>query len=410
MLTVFPVSEHQEPAPLTACSAGPLTGVATIPGDKSISHRALILGAMAVGETEIAGLLEADDILATARAMAALGASVTKEGPGSWRISGVGVGGLSEPETALDFGNSGTGARLTMGAVAGHDFAATFIGDTSLSARPMGRILTPLRQIGASVIARSGERLPLTLRGPASPLPISYRLPVPSAQVKSAVLLAGLNAPGITSVVEPVATRDHTERMLAGFGADLDISTEENGVRTIRLRGRPELRPQKLSVPADPSSAAFPLVAALIVPGSEITIENIMLNPTRCGLIDTLIEMGADLSVENAREEGGERVGDVRVRHSALKGVVVPARRAASMIDEYPALAIAASFAEGRTEMLGLAELRVKESDRLAAIAAGLAANGVTCREAPDALEIDGTVGRVPGGGMVLTHLDHRIA
>ena len=405
-----PVSAQHPPQPLSAHKTGALAGRITVPGDKSISHRALILATLAVGQSTIRGLLESDDVLNTAAAMAALGARMERGDDGIWQVSGVGVGGLMEPDGALDFGNSGTGVRLTMGLVAGHPIAATFLGDTSLSRRPMGRVLEPLRRMGTAVVARSGDRLPLSLRGAASAVPIRYRLPVPSAQVKSAVLLAGLNAAGITEVIEPVPTRDHTERMLAGFGAEIKTETDPEGCRVITLKGRPNLKPQDLAVPADPSSAAFALVAALIVPGSEVTVENVMLNPTRTGLIDTLIEMGADLTIENERLSGGERVGDIRARHGRLTGITVPAERAPSMIDEYPVLAVAAAFAEGETVMAGLHELRVKESDRLAAMAAGLRANGVSCREDDATLAVSGGAGAVAGGGRVETHLDHRIA
>ncbi|MEZ5839710.1 MAG: 3-phosphoshikimate 1-carboxyvinyltransferase [Hyphomicrobiales bacterium] len=398
------------PEPLSARRSGALSGQVTVPGDKSISHRALIFSTMAVGESRISGLLESEDVLNTAAAMRALGAVVERTGTGEWRVSGVGTGGLIEPESVLDFGNSGTGARLVMGLVGGHPIAATFVGDASLSRRPMGRVLDPLKDMGVEVISRSGGRLPLTLRGPDSAVPLTYRLPVASAQVKSAVLLAGLNAPGVTTVIEPVPTRDHTERMLIGYGAELSIETAGDGGRTIRLTGRPELKPQTLAVPADPSSAAFPIVAALIVPGSDVLVTGVMLNPTRTGLIDTLLEMGADITIENERLAGGERVGDLRVRHSSLKGVTVPAGRAPSMIDEYPVLAVAAAFATGETLMLGLDELRVKESDRLAAVAYGLAANGVVAREGEAELAVTGGAGKVAGGGLVPTHLDHRIA
>ncbi|HOV04030.1 MAG TPA: 3-phosphoshikimate 1-carboxyvinyltransferase [Kaistiaceae bacterium] len=398
------------PRPLSAARCEGLSGRVVVPGDKSISHRALIFSTMAVGESRIEGLLESEDVLNTAGAMRALGATVERLDDGAWRVAGVGTGGLMEPETVLDFGNSGTGARLVMGLVGSHPIAATFVGDASLSRRPMGRVLDPLRAMGVEVIARSGDRLPLTLRGPESAVPLTYRLPVASAQVKSAVLLAGLNAAGTTTVIEPVPTRDHTERMLVGYGADLTIEEDETGGRLIHLVGRPELRPQALAVPADPSSAAFPIVAALIVPGSEIVVEGVMLNPTRTGLFDTLVEMGADIAIENERLAGGERVGDLRVRHSRLTGVTVPAARAPSMIDEYPVLAVAAAFAEGETAMLGLEELRVKESDRLAAVARGLAANGVTAHEGEASLTVVGGRGAVAGGGRVVTHLDHRIA
>ncbi len=395
--------------PATARAASALCGRIAVPGDKSVSHRSLMLSTLAVGESVISGLLEAEDVLNTASAMRALGASVLRGEDGTWHVRGVGVGALLEPEAPLDFGNSGTGARLALGLVASHPIAAVMVGDASLSRRPMGRVLAPLREMGATVIARDGDRLPLAIRGPATAAPIRYRVPVPSAQVKSAVLLAGLNTPGITTVVEPVATRDHTERMLTGFGADLDMAIDDDGARVIRLHGRPDLTPQRIAVAADPSSAAFPIVAATLVPGSEIVVENVMLNPTRTGLFQTLAEMGADLTFENTRQSGGEEVADIRVRSARLKGVTVPASRAPSMIDEYPVLAVAAAFAEGETVMEGLAELRVKESDRLAAVAAGLAANGVDHEEGEASLLVRGRTGNI-GGGTVATHLDHRIA
>lgn len=395
--------------PLSALASGPLTGRIRVPGDKSISHRSLMFGAVTVGETRIEGLLEAEDVLGTAAAMRTLGATVTRDGEGLWRVAGLGVGGLLEPQGVLDFGNAGTGSRLTMGLVGGHAVAATFVGDASLSRRPMGRVLDPLRRMGVEVIARKGDRLPLTLRGPDTVIPIEYRVPVPSAQVKSAVLLCGLNSPGVTTVIEPVATRDHTERMLVGFGAALEVTAGPAGERVIRLQGRPSLKPQTITVPGDPSSAAFAIVAGLIVPGSDVTVENVLLNPLRTGLFTTLLEMGADLSIENERVTGGERIGDVRVRSSRLKGVAVPAERAPSMIDEYPILSVAAAFAEGDTFMDGLEELRVKESDRLSAVAHGLAANGVTVEEGETSLKVIGGARRI-GGGTVPTHLDHRIA
>ena len=399
------------PSPLSSRAGRSLAGRIRVPGDKSISHRSLMFGAVSLGETRIEGLLEADDVLGTGAAMRALGAVVTRDGEGAWRVSGLGCGGLLEPEGVLDFGNAGTGSRLTMGLVAGHSIAATFVGDASLSRRPMGRVLNPLREMGVEVIARSGDRLPLTLRGPKTLLPITYRVPVPSAQVKSAVLLAGLGGAGITTVIEPIATRDHTERMLQGFGADLSVEIAEDGGRTIRLVGRPELKAQHVVVPGDPSSAAFAIVAGLIVPGSDVTVENVLLNPLRTGLFQTLLEMGADLVIENERLSGGERIGDVRVRSSQLKGVVVPPERAPAMIDEYPILAIAAAFAEGPTVMEGLEELRVKESDRLAAVARGLETNAIACREGDTSLVVEGRRAGVKiGGGTVATHLDHRIA
>ena len=396
-------------SPLAAVTSGPLKGRIRVPGDKSISHRSLMFGAITLGDTQISGLLEAEDVLGTAQAMRALGATVTRSGEGAWRVTGLGVGGLLEPAAVMDFGNAGTGSRLTMGLVGGHSIAATFVGDASLSRRPMGRILNPLRQMGVDVIARAGDRLPLTLKGPETLTPITYRVPMASAQVKSAVLLAGLNAPGVTTVIEPVATRDHTEKMLAGFGAEIEVAVAADGVRTIRVQGRPNLKPQAIVVPGDPSSSAFAVVAGLIVPGSDVVVENVLLNPLRTGLFTTLIEMGADLTIENERVSGGESVGDVHVRHSRLKGVRVPAERAPSMIDEYPILSVAAAFAEGETLMEGLEELRVKESDRLSAVAHGLAVNGVAVREGEASLAVTGGAATI-GGGLVPTHLDHRIA
>ncbi|WP_293551826.1 3-phosphoshikimate 1-carboxyvinyltransferase [Parvibaculum sp.] len=399
---------------LTAEPSHALAGRIRVPGDKSISHRSLIFGTLAVGETRITGLLEGEDVLATAEAMRKLGAQVTREtapdGASVWSVRGVGVGALKEPGEALDFGNAGTGARLVMGLVAGHPITATFIGDASLSRRPMGRVIAPLSRMGASFTAREGGRLPLTLKGPKRALPIAYELPVASAQVKSAVLLAGLNAPGVTTVIEPVPTRDHTERMLKAFGAKVEIEAHGAGGLAIHLTGEPELAPCPIAVPGDPSSAAFPVVAALIVPGSEIVVEGITLNPHRAGLYTTLIEMGGDIEVMNQRDEGGEPVADLRVRHSALKGVVVPPERAPSMIDEYPVLAIAASFATGDTVMNGIHEMRVKESDRIAATAAGLRLNGIKVHESEDGMTVEGRSGHVEGGGHVVTHMDHRIA
>jgi len=381
-----------------------------VPGDKSISHRALIFGALAVGETRIGGLLEGEDVLATAEAMRRLGAEVVRHADGTWSVRGVGVGGLKEPEQPLDFGNSGTGARLVMGLVAGHPITATFIGDASLSRRPMGRVISPLTQMGAHFHAREGGRLPLTLTGARRALPIRYRSPVASAQVKSAILLAGLNTPGITTVIEATPTRDHTERMLKAFGAEIRSETGKDGLLAISLTGEPELTPCPIAVPGDPSSAAFPVVAALLTPGSEIIVEGITLNPHRAGLYTTLMEMGGDIEVMNQREEGGEPVADLRVRSSRLKGIEVPPARAASMIDEYPVLAVAAAFAEGTTTMLGIHELRVKESDRIAATASGLRANGIKVRESEDGMVVEGRAGEAGGGGHVTTHMDHRIA
>ncbi|HET7717920.1 MAG TPA: 3-phosphoshikimate 1-carboxyvinyltransferase [Bauldia sp.] len=400
--------EHRA-TPLRASRSGPLKGRVRPPGDKSISHRSLMLGALAVGESTVEGLLEGEDVLATAAAMRAFGATIVRTDDGVWRVKGVGVGGLLEPESVIDYGNAGTGVRLAMGIAGSHAFATTFTGDASLVGRPMGRVFEPLRRMGVQVLSRSGERLPATLRGPVLAVPIEYRLPVPSAQVKSAVLLAGLNVPGTTTVIEPVPTRDHTERMLEAFGAAIETETGEDGARVIRLEGRADLKPQKIVVPGDPSSAAFPIVAAVIVEGSDVTVENVLMNPTRFGLVETLIEMGAEIAIENRRTVGGEEVGDIRVRSGRLKGTSVPPERAPSMIDEYPILAVAAAFAEGDTRFDGIGELRVKESDRIASVVAGLTANGVAVEEGPESLVIHG--GRsVAGGGTVATHLDHRIA
>jgi 3-phosphoshikimate 1-carboxyvinyltransferase len=393
---------------MTARRSGPLTGVAQVPGDKSISHRALILGALSVGETRITGLLEGQDVLDTAKAMAAFGADVQRVGEGDWVVHGVGVGGFAEPEGVIDCGNSGTGVRLIMGAMATTPISATFTGDASLSKRPMGRVTDPLALFGCEIVAREGGRLPVTITGAVDPVPVRYRTPVASAQIKSAVLLAGLNAPGETVVIEAEPTRDHSERMMAGFGAQIRTATTDEG-HVITLTGRPELRGQPVAVPRDPSSAAFPVAAALIVPGSEIRVPGVSRNPTRDGLYVTLLEMGADITFENPREEGGEPVADLLVRHGLLKGVEVPAERAASMIDEFPILSVIASFAEGRTVMNGVAELRVKESDRIDAMARGLEANGVTVEETRDSMTVHG-MGRVPGGAEAVTHLDHRIA
>jgi 3-phosphoshikimate 1-carboxyvinyltransferase len=394
--------------PLASRPGAPLTGRMRVPGDKSISHRSLMLGAVALGETIVEGLLEAEDVLNTAEAMRMLGAHVERDHEGRWHVHGLGVGGLLEPTGVIDFGNAGTGVRLTMGLVASQPIAVTFTGDASLVKRPMGRVLDPLAAMGVEVIARSGGRLPLTMRGATTPIPVSYRVPMPSAQVKSAVLLAGLGAGGVTTVIEPVFTRDHTERMLAGFGAAIEVETAGDGVRTIRLEGRPNLKAQRITVPSDPSSAAFPIIAATIVPGSDVTVEGVLMNPARIGLIETLLEMGANIEAVAERETGGERLADLRVRSADLRAVTVPAARAPSMIDEYPILAVAAATADGETRMEGLAEMRVKESDRLAAVANGLTANGVDCTEGEDWLAVRGGV--VPGGGTVATHLDHRIA
>jgi 3-phosphoshikimate 1-carboxyvinyltransferase len=381
-----------------------------VPGDKSISHRALILGALAVGTTRISGLLEGEDVLNTAKAMEALGARVERICGGHWRVDGVGVTGFAAPAATLDFGNSGTGCRLVMGAVAGCPIAATFDGDASLRKRPMGRVLDPLALMGAHVTdAASGGRLPITLAGARDPAPILYRTPVPSAQIKSAVLLAGLAAPGVTTVIETEASRDHTELMLAHFGAEVTSEPEGPYGRRISLVGQPELAPKAVAVPADPSSAAFPIVAALLVPGSDIFLPDVMTNPLRTGLIATLREMGASIVEEEVRQDGGEAMAGFRVRHSALRAVEVPPQRAPAMIDEYPVLAVAAAFAEGTTVMRGLHELRVKESDRLAATADMLRVNGVDVEISGDDLAVHGR-GHAEGGGLVATHMDHRIA
>ena len=400
---------HPEAAPLIARRHGPLKGRARVPGDKSMSHRALILGGLTVGETRISGLLEGEDVLHTAKAVRALGATVDRRGEGEWRVHGVGVGGFAEPEGVLDFGNSGTGCRLMLGAVAGCPIAAMFDGDASLRRRPMRRVLEPLERIGARTLVAADGRLPLMLAGAREPIPVVFEPPVPSAQLKSAVLLAGLSAPGETVVVEAEATRDHTEKMLAYFGARVRVEqTGEHG-RCITLAGQPELTPQPIMVPADPSSAAFPLVAALITSGSDVILDGVMMNPLRTGLLTTLGEMGAVIERLATRSEGGEEVADLRARAGALRGVDVPASRAPAMIDEYPILAVAAAFAEGTTVMRGLKELRVKESDRLTGTADLLRANGVAVEIDSDDLIVDGR-GRVEGGGLVTTHMDHRIA
>lgn len=405
------VAHSHNPTPVTASAGRPLRGMLRVPGDKSISHRAMIFGLLAVGETRISGLLEGEDVMATAAAARALGAQVHHDGPGLWRVFGVGVGGLRQPDGVLDFGNAGTGSRLMMGVCGAHPITTTFDGDASLRKRPMRRILDPLERMGAVIVSQEdGGRVPLTLRGPREAVPIEYRTPVASAQIKSAVLLAGLAAPGETTVIETEATRDHTEKMLAHFGAQVQVSTEGAHGRRIVLTGQPELRATPIVVPADPSSAAFPIVAALIAPGSDILIEGVMTNPLRSGLLTTLREMGADISVESEASEGGEAVATLRVRAGGLAGVTVPPERAPSMIDEYPVLAVAAAFASGTTRMRGLQELRVKESDRLAAVADGLRAAGVTCAIEGDDLVVEGGGGAVDGGGMVATHLDHRIA
>lgn len=397
-------------APLTASRHGPLKGRVRVPGDKSISHRALMLGALAVGETKISGLLEGEDVLNTAKAVGALGARVERRAPSEWFVRGVGIGGLRAPATPLDFGNSGTGCRLMLGAVAGCPITATFDGDASLRKRPMRRVLDPLERMGARTLASADGRLPLTIAGAHDPIPIVYKTPVASAQLKSAVLLAGLAAPGETTVVEAEATRDHTEKMLRYFGAEVRVDLLVGGPGCkVTLVGQPELEPKPIAVPADPSSAAFPLVAALITPGSDVILDGVMMNPLRTGLIATLIEMGGLIERLATRDEGGEEVADLRVRASALRGVEVPASRVPAMIDEYPALAVAAAFAAGTTVMHGLKELRIKESDRLAGTAAILRANGVAVEIEGDDLLVQGS-GTVAGGGFVTTHMDHRLA
>ncbi len=405
------MSAPSTPQPLTARTGSPLKGTVRVPGDKSMSHRALMLGAVAVGETRIDGLLEGEDVLATAAAVRAMGAEAERLPDGTWRVVGRGVGGLAEPEDILDMGNAGTGVRLMMGLIAGHPIRAMMTGDGSLRRRPMGRVTEPLRQMGAEIDAADGDRLPLTVKGTDRLVPPDYELPVASAQVKSAILLAGLNTAGETSVIEPEPTRDHTENMLRHFGADVRVTETEDGKRKITLVGQPELLARDVRVPADISSAAFPIVAGLMVDGSEVTVEAVGLNPLRAGLLTTLKEMGADLREGQRRAEGGEPVADITVKGSALKGITVPADRAPSMIDEYPILAMAAAVAHGETRMEGLKELRVKESDRLAAVARGLAQCGVGVEEGNDWLVVHGLGGASPKGGATVTvDLDHRIA
>ena len=384
-----------------------------MPGDKSISHRSIMLGALAVGETRVTGLLEGEDVLSTAAAMRAMGATIERQLDGDWLVSGVGVGGLLQPHGALDMGNSGTSTRLLLGLVASHPITAAFIGDASLSKRPMGRVIAPLGEVGATFTAYPGGRLTLIIQCAQMPVPISYRLPVASAQVKSAVLLAGLNTPGVTTVIEPVPTRDHSERMLRGFGANLTVETDVAGARVIRLTGQPELRPQAITVPGDPSSAAFFVVAALIVPGSDLVVENVGLNPTRAALFDVLRQMGGQIDAINPREVGGEPVADLHVRASTLHGITVDPAVVPAMVDEFPVLFVAAALAEGRTITTGLDELRVKESDRIAAMHAALTLAGALVTETADGLIIDGNGGRRlagTGDGAITTHLDHRIA
>ncbi len=399
------------PNPLSISASCPLTGTVRVPGDKSISHRALILSALAVGESVIEDLLEGEDVIATAAAMRAMGAQIERSDDGIWRVHGVGVGGLLQPATALDMGNSGTSTRLLMGLVASHPVTATFIGDASLSKRPMERVITPLSLMGADFSASPGGRLPLMVRGLCPAVPIAYTLPVASAQVKSAILLAGLNIPGITRVIEPVPTRDHSERMLTGFGADLSVEVDADGVRTISIRGEAELQPQHITVPGDPSSAAFITVAALLVSGSSVVIANVGLNETRAGLFKVLKAMGADITFGQQRTVGGEPVADLIVKHSVLTGIETVPEIVPTMVDEFPILFVAAALAKGRSVFRGLDELRVKESDRIAVMAAGLRAIGVTVEELPDGLVVEGRGGDpFAGGATIATHLDHRIA
>ncbi|MCC1494364.1 3-phosphoshikimate 1-carboxyvinyltransferase [Cognatishimia sp. F0-27] len=404
------MSAHGDPIPMISHKSAGLSGTAQVPGDKSISHRSLILGAMTVGETVVTGLLEGQDVLDTASAMRAFGAQIEKR-DGAWHVHGVGVGGFGEPDHVIDCGNSGTGVRLIMGAMATTPIAATFTGDASLNGRPMARVTDPLAQFGTRAYGRSGGRLPMTILGARDPQPVRYTVPVPSAQVKSAVLLAGLNAPGETVVIEREATRDHSERMLAGFGATIRREDSAEG-HVITLVGQPEFRPQTIAVPRDPSSAAFPVCAALVTEGSDVLVPNIGLNPTRAGLFYTLQDMGAELSFENPREEGGEPVADLRAKFSPdLRGIEVPPERAASMIDEYPVLSCVAAFAAGKTHMPGVKELRVKESDRIDAMARGLRAAGLRVDEGEDWWTVHGLGhGAVPGGATVQSFLDHRIA
>ena len=402
------------PAPRRFAPTGPLAGTIRVPGDKSISHRAIMLGALALGETRVSGLLEGEDVMSTAAAMRAMGAKIEKRASGEWVINGVGVGGLLQPETQLDMGNSGTSTRLLMGLVASHPITATFVGDASLSKRPMGRVIDPLATMGADFTPAPGGRLPLTMRGLQPAVPITYRLPVASAQVKSAILLAGLNTPGITTVIEPVPTRDHSERMLRGFGAKLTVEQDADGANVIRIHGPADLNGQTIVVPGDPSSAAFFIVAALIVPGSDVLIENVGLNPTRAGIVTVLRQMGGQIDEVNPRLVGGEPVADLRVRHSALQGIHVDPTLVPSMFDEFPVLFVAATLAHGRTVCTGIEELRVKESDRITVMAEALKLAGAHVTETEDGLIITGTGGvALPGtasGAQVATHLDHRIA
>ncbi|GAA0606155.1 3-phosphoshikimate 1-carboxyvinyltransferase [Thalassospira tepidiphila] len=403
------MSSSQTKRPLSSAKAGPLSGDIRVPGDKSISHRSLMFGGLAIGTTKVTGLLEGEDVLATADAMRKLGATVTRDEDGTWHVTGVGVGALREPDSVIDMGNAGTGIRLMAGIVATHPITTFFTGDASLCKRPMGRVADPLSEFGAQFITRDRGRPPMAVIGTDEAKPVTYTLPMASAQVKSAVMLAGLNTTGTTTVIEPKPSRDHTERMLRHFGVEVDVKVNDDGGRTVSLTGPVEMKAADIVVPTDPSSAAFPMVAALINPDSHVTIRDVCLNLLRTGLITTLIEMGGDITITNEREEAGETIGDLVVTgKNRLKGIVVPAERAPSMIDEYPVLAVAAAYAEGETRMCDLEELRVKESDRLAAVAAGLEANGVIHRIEGDDLIVTGGV--VPGGGMVETHLDHRIA
>jgi 3-phosphoshikimate 1-carboxyvinyltransferase len=404
MTTVLPNNK-----PVTAFRSGPLTGTVSVPGDKSISHRALILGSLVAGKTRVSGLLEGEDVLCTAAAMRALGADIVRDNDGIWHISGTGVGALSEPSVVLDMGNSGTAARLLMGLVASCPFTTFFMGDASLHKRPMGRISAPLGEMGAAITSRSEGRFPLAVTG-RQLMPIDYELPVASAQVKSAIMLAALDTPGITRITEPRPTRDHTENMLRHFGAEVSVTIRNDESRVIELAGQQELSPADVVVPGDPSSAAFLVAAAAILPGSDVTISNVGLNPLRDGLFETLKEMGADIQVNNLRTEAGERVGDLRVRGGTLTGITVPPERAPSMIDEYPVLFVVSAFAEGRTTMRGIRELRVKESDRIATMAKGLADCGVTLEQLEDGLIVEGTGSAPKGGATVSTELDHRIA
>ncbi|MFC4349200.1 3-phosphoshikimate 1-carboxyvinyltransferase [Kordiimonas lipolytica] len=394
---------------LISSPRSPLNGTVKVPGDKSISHRSIMLSALAVGKSEVTGLLEGEDVLATAEAMRAMGARVERIGEGHWVVHGVGIGGLQTPDNVIDMGNSGTSTRLIMGLIASHDITVTMTGDASLRGRPMGRVIDPLTTMGATFSARDGKFLPLTVTGSQNPLPIDYTTPMASAQVKSAVLLAGLNTPGVTTVREKVATRDHTERMLKSMGAEIETA-EEDGLYVVRLTGQPELKPVNFEVPGDISSSAFLLVAASIIPGSDITVENVGMNPLRTGIVHALKAMGADIEILNERTLGGEPVADLRVRAAKLKAVSELPVDPSTMIDEFPVLFCAAAVAEGTSRFKGLEELRVKESDRLAVMAAGLKANGVELTEFEDGIEIRGAGGKVKGGGIVATHLDHRIA